>query len=134
MATVHVEDRDAVRHELDRALGGSVVFARDYRVVLPDGHIRWITAVGKVEYAENGRPSRLRGVSMDISERRKTELEIAEQRSELAHLSRVSSLGQLSGAIAHELNQPLSIILSNAQAAPRLLGVEPVDVGELREI
>ena len=66
-------------------------------------------------------------------ERRRAELEAREQRRELAHLTRVAMLGQLSGALAHELNQPLTAILSNAQAAQRLLAREPVDLAEVRD-
>jgi len=71
---------------------------------------------------------------IDISERKQSELEAARQRHELAHLSRVTMLGELSGSLAHELNQPLTAILSNAQAAQKLLGDGTADVGELREI
>jgi two-component system sensor kinase FixL len=71
---------------------------------------------------------------IDITERRQAEREALEQRDELFHLARVSSLGQLSGSLAHELNQPLGIILSNAQAAQRMLDQEPPDLAELREI
>ena len=59
---------------------------------------------------------------------------LAEQRNELAHLSRVSALGQLSASIAHELNQPLASILNNAEAARKMLARERVDLAELREI
>jgi len=71
---------------------------------------------------------------VDISERKRAELEGARQRDELAHLSRVTMLGELSGSLAHELNQPLTSILSNAQAAQRFLADEVVDLNELREI
>jgi len=71
---------------------------------------------------------------IDISQRRRAELEVQQQRSELAHLSRVTTLGELSGSLAHELNQPLTAILSNAQAAQRLLPVDGVGLGEVREI
>ena len=71
---------------------------------------------------------------IDISERKQAELEAARQRHELAHLSRVTMLGELSGSLAHELNQPLTAILSNAQAAQKLLAGDAVDVSELREI
>lgn len=70
----------------------------------------------------------------EIEERRRNEMELALQRSALAHLSRVAMLGELSGSIAHELNQPLAAILSNAQAAQRFLAVDVVDLQELREI
>ena len=71
---------------------------------------------------------------IDISERKQAELEAARQRHELAHLLRVTMLGELSGSLAHELNQPLTAILSNAQAAQKLLAGDAVDVSELREI
>jgi two-component system sensor kinase FixL len=68
----------------------------------------------------------------DVSERVHHEREAALQRNELAHLSRVAMLGELSGSLAHELNQPLAAILSNAQAALRFVG-RPELMDELRE-
>jgi len=67
----------------------------------------------------------------DISERKRMEREAALQRDELAHLSRVASLSALSSSLAHELNQPLTAILSNAQAGARFLGREPADIAEV---
>jgi two-component system, LuxR family, sensor kinase FixL len=71
---------------------------------------------------------------IDISERKRAELQAACQRNEMAHLSRVTTLGELSGSIAHELNLPLSAILCNAQAAQRVLANGAIDLTELREI
>jgi len=68
----------------------------------------------------------------DITRRKEAEIAVEQQRQELTHLTRVGILGQLSGALAHELNQPLTAILSNAQAAQRLLAREPLDREELR--
>jgi PAS domain S-box-containing protein len=70
----------------------------------------------------------------DITERRRAEAEAQQQRLEVAHLSRVAMLGELSGALAHELNQPLTAILANARAAQRLLRVSSPDLDELRSI
>jgi two-component system sensor kinase FixL len=70
----------------------------------------------------------------DAGERLRAQREAAQQRDELAHLSRVAMLGELSGALAHELNQPLSAILSNAQAAQRLMRFDPPDMTEVRDI
>ena len=70
----------------------------------------------------------------DITERRRSERAAARQRDELAHLSRVAMLGELSGSLAHELNQPLTAILSNAQAAQRFLAQSPPRVDKLGEI
>ena len=60
--------------------------------------------------------------------------ELLRNRQQLAHLTRVSTLGELAGSLAHELNQPLTAILSNAQAAQRFLATQPVDLAEVREI
>ena len=64
----------------------------------------------------------------DVTRRKRAEIEAEQQRQELTHLTRVGILGQLSGALAHELNQPLTAILSNAQAVQRLLAQEPLDL------
>ena len=71
---------------------------------------------------------------VDISERRDLQRATARQRDELAHLSRVAMLGELSGSLAHELNQPLTAILSNAQAAQRFLAQSPPRLDKLTEI
>jgi PAS domain S-box-containing protein len=71
---------------------------------------------------------------IDITARRQMERDVARQRYELSHLSRVNMLGELSGSLAHELNQPLTAILSNAQAAQRFLSHEDVDLNEVRAI
>lgn len=71
---------------------------------------------------------------VDVTERRRMELAMARQRNELAHLSRASMLGALSGSLAHELNQPLTAILSNAQAAERFLAQSPPRLDQVSEI
>jgi PAS domain S-box-containing protein len=68
----------------------------------------------------------------DISDRKRAELNIAAQQRQLAHLNRVATMGELSGAIAHELSQPLTAILTNAQAARRLIAQDPPDLPEVR--
>ncbi len=73
-------------------------------------------------------------ITRDITTRKKSQAEAMEQRAELAHLSRVTMLGELSGSLAHELNQPLTAILFNAQAAQRFLAHDNVDLDEVRDI
>jgi two-component system sensor kinase FixL len=73
-------------------------------------------------------------VIRDITQQKRAERETQELRDSLAHLTRVSTLGALSGSLAHELNQPLGIILSNAQAAQELLAQEPPDLAEVQAI
>ncbi len=71
---------------------------------------------------------------VDTTERRRAGIEAARQRNELAHLSRVTMLGELSASLAHELNQPLTAILSNTQAAQHFLASGPEGLAEVREI
>ena len=132
--TLHPDDREATRQAVRRSLEDTGGFRAEYRVMLPGGVVRWIGAQGKVEFNGSRAPVRMRGVSIDVTERKAAELEAGQHRAELMHLTRVTTLSELSGSLAHELNQPLAIILSNAQAAQRLLVQAPPDVAEVREI
>ena len=133
-SVVHPEDRQLVRELRENALRTGEEIETQYRVLLPDGKVRWVTRRGRVEFDADGKPFKERGVLMDITERRQAELEAERQRNELAHLSRVTTLGELSGSLAHELNLPLTAILSNAQAAQRILANGDADLGEVLEI
>ena len=80
-----------------------------------------------------GKPH-LVGIGVDLSSQRALAIETAHHNEEMAQLAQMASMSELSSSIAHELNQPLTIILSNAQAAQRLLTHEKPDIKELREI
>ena len=131
---LHPDDRELTRLIVQQCLDGDGDFHVEYRVLLPEGAVRWIAARGKVEFNDHRQPVRMRGVSLDITRRKTAEIEAAQHRAELAHLTRVTTLSELSGSLAHELNQPLAIILSNAQAAQRLLAQSPPDVAEVNDI
>jgi signal transduction histidine kinase len=89
---------------------------------------------GRVEFNGGTAPVAIRGVCFDITARRQAERDHARQRDELTHLSRVAMLGELSGSMAHELNQPLTAILSNAQAAQEFLSNGSGTIEEVRGI
>ena len=132
---VHPDDRavraTAIQHALET--GGS--YEAEYRIILPDGSVRWIAARGRSPSpAVNDAPPRILGVSMDITRQKQAGAEAQLQREELAHLSRVATLSALSGSLAHELSQPLASILSNAQAGQRFMSQDPPDLVELRAI
>ncbi len=131
---LHPEDRESVLKAVENSLRTGAEYRSEYRVVLPNEQLRWIAGRGHVEFNSNGQPARMRGASLDITKRKQAEEQAACQRNEMAHLSRVAMLGELSGSIAHELNLPLSAILSNAQAAQRVLANGAIDLTELREI
>ena len=255
LSVIYPVDRDSVQQAVEDSLRTGAEYETEYRLVLPNGQIRWMTGRGHVEFNRNGQPVRMRGASLDItkrkqaedqfrlvveaapsamimgnsegrialinkqveavfgsareeligqsiemlvperfrshhisywrsyfddalarpmgagrelfglrkdgsevpieiglnpihtpeglfvlvsfidiSERKQAELEAARRRNEMAHLSRVTTLGELSGSLAHELNLPLGAILSNAQAAQRILANGDADLAEVREI
>jgi PAS domain S-box-containing protein len=131
---VHPDDRGAVEREVRRALEDRGDYAGEFRVALPDGTERWLASRGRTYLDADGKPVRMLGATIDITAHNQAETEAALRRNELAHLSRVATLSELSGSLAHELNQPLAIILTNAQAAQRLLAQQPPDLAEARDI
>jgi PAS domain S-box-containing protein len=132
--TAQPEERRRNLRGLERAALEQHPHAAQYREVLADGSIRWIEERARIVRGNGSEPARVSGVVMDITERKRAEFEAEEHRREITHLARVSMLGELSGALAHELNQPLTAILSNAQVAERLVTRRPVDLHELGEI
>jgi PAS domain S-box-containing protein len=106
----------------------------EHGVLRPDGGIGWQLWVDHVIVDANGRVLEIQAIGRDTTDLRRAELEAQEKGKEVARLTRVAILGELSGALAHELNQPLTAILSNAQAAERLLARNPADLDEIRAI
>jgi two-component system sensor kinase FixL len=131
---LHPDDREIARRALAQANEGHGCYQTEYRVVLPDGRMRWIASQGLVEFAAEGKPVRLRGVSLDITGIRQADVEAHAHRIQIDHLQRVASLAELSSALANELKQPLTAILSNAQAAQLLLSHEHFDIEEIKDI
>ena len=131
---IHPEDREPVRHGVADSIETGMPLNLEYRLADSNDSVRWLTSRGRPQPNSSGKPDRLMGVTVDITARKLAEMEAAQHRTELAHLTRVTTLNELSGSLAHELNQPLAIILSNAQAAQRLLAQIPPDVEEVREI
>src|SRR6266516_2854965 len=130
----HPDDRDKVRQALRDAIENGKDYDAEFRRLFADGSVRWVAARGRVYADKYGKPIRLLGVSMDTTTRKQAELEAARQQHDLAHLARVTTLGELSCSLAHELTHPLTAILSNAQAAQRFLARDDADLDEVREI
>ncbi|HEX7978178.1 MAG TPA: ATP-binding protein [Gemmatimonadaceae bacterium] len=135
LAELHPEDRDPSPRRLFNGtaavlLGEYQRYETDYELK-HDGLREWFTIrVESLERADGGAVV----TRANISARRQAQTEIEEQRRQLAHLGRVAVLGQLSGALAHELRQPLAAILANAEAARHMMGHEVIDVEEIRTI
>lgn len=96
----------------------------DIRMLLPDGRIKHMRVLGRVFRQPDGRLECL-GAVQDITQRKLAEDSLHKVRSELAHVTRVMSFNALTASIAHEINQPLSGIITNASACLRLLASDP---------
>ena len=131
---VHREDLNRCLDVYVNAFNGRQEFTMEYRLRRYDGEYCWVLDTGLPRFEPNGTFLGYIGSCIDITERKRAELEVRQQREELAHLTRVSTMGELAASLAHELNQPLTAILSNAQAAQRFLAANPTDVEEVREI
>jgi two-component system sensor kinase FixL len=136
LETILPEDRPALEERIAAALREGHQFHAEYRLRPGPGAGRapWVAARGGVEYDEAGAPLRLRGVTVEISERKYAEEEARQRQTEVTHLSRVTTLGGITGSLAHELNQPLGAILANAEAAELHLRRENPDLDEVRNI
>jgi PAS domain S-box-containing protein len=131
---LHPDDAQRVKQTWRRALELRLPYQIEFRTRWTDGTIRWVDARGCGYHDEAGRPLWMSGVLFDITDRKEAELKAQQNREELSHLSRVAAMGQLAASIAHELNQPLSGITSNASAGQRFIDRGNVDLRELREL
>jgi signal transduction histidine kinase len=132
---VHPDDSAMRNAAIRQALETCGSYEMEYRIILPDGTVRWMAARGRYPSPGlNDAPARILGVSMDITRQKQAGEEARLQREELAHLSRVAAASALSGSLAHELTQPLTSILSNAQAGRRFIAQDPPDLEEVGDI
>lgn len=133
LAAVHPEDREAAIASLRESWTDDQPPV-DVRVVLANGQIRWISIRARVDPANSAAPRLMSGVFVDITEQKAADAEVALQRQEIAHLMRVSVLGELSGAIAHEITQPLTAVQSNAETGLDLAMGNAPDLAEIRDV
>ena len=131
---IHPDDRDTLLLALEKARSGYGVYDAEFRVVLPSGEERWIGARGRVEFDGVGKPAFARSVSHDLTGQKAAEREAQRLRRDIAHVDRVSMMGQLASALAHEINQPLGAILRNAEAAELFMQDKSPDLEEIRAI
>lgn len=129
---VHSEDLTLLEKMIEQARNGRSDFEWQYRLLMPDHSIKYLHAVARARQDADGQLEYMATVQ-DVTARRMSEEALANARSELARVARVSSLGVLTAAIAHEVNQPLSGIITNAGTCLRMLDADPPNLEGARE-
>ncbi len=129
---IHVEDRPAFEQVLNLAVRDRSRFQHQYRIVLPDGSIKYLQTVGQPDSAES-RDLEFVGTVMDITERRRAEEALRNAEAELIRVARLTTMGELLASIAHEINQPLMALAANGSACLRWLNRDQPDLDSARE-
>ncbi|WP_172682703.1 sensor histidine kinase [Verrucomicrobium spinosum] len=124
---IHPEDRAAALTRFARAIKVDENFEHEYRLLFPDDDIRWVVVRARLVRKPNGRLQEIVGVSIDVTKDREQELRMHRQHEEMARLGRVAVLGEMTASLAHELNQPLTAIVTNASAARRFMNRDNPD-------
>ncbi|MDX6303426.1 MAG: hypothetical protein QOI77_395 [Blastocatellia bacterium] len=129
---VHPEDLSLYEKMVEQARNGSEDFEWQYRLLMPDQSIKYMHAVAQATRDPSGQLEYIAAVR-DVTARRVSDEALDKARSELAHVTRVMTLGALTASIAHEVNQPLSGIITNASTCMRMLDADPPNVDGARE-
>ncbi len=131
LTRVHPDDIHSFNEMLDRQRRGTD-YEHDYRLLMPDHSIKYLHVVAHASRDQDGQPEYMAAVQ-DVTQRRLAEQALAKARSDLAHVARVTTLGALTASIAHEVNQPLAGIITNASTCLRMLAADPPNVDGARE-
>lgn len=132
LSRTHPEDIPLLNDTIERARSGGSDFEHEYRLLMPDRSVKYLRMVAHGTLDRDGRPEYV-GAVQDVTQRRLSEEALGRARSELAHVARVMSLGALTASIAHEVNQPLTGIITNANTCMRMLNADPPNVEGARE-
>lgn len=128
----HPEDEPVVRAMLESAIGAGAEFDIELRIVRPDGSLGYVRVIGR-PFGEAGE---YLGSTMDLTERKRAEEQQERSRrleADLAHMNRVTTMGELTASLAHEINQPISAAMTDANTCVRWLTRDHPDLEEARE-
>ena len=130
---VHPEDLPLLSDMIQRVRDAGDNFEYEHRLLMPDRSIKYLHLIAHGTRDKDGQLEYI-GAAQDVTQRRLSEEALGKARSELAHVSRVTSLGVLSASIAHEINQPLAAIITNGETSLRWLARAEPDVEKAREL
>ena len=129
---IHPDDQATVREIADTARREKAEFEMDYRIVHPGGEIRDIHTVGHPVLSPSGDLVEFVGTVIDITERKRAEEALRQAQADLAHVSRVTTMGELSASLAHEVTQPIAAAITNANTCVRWLAADTPNLEEAR--
>src|SRR5215469_16237177 len=133
---IHPDDRERVNVETEEALHEKRDFALEFRIVLPDGTVKHIESTGRPLFSADGELLEMVATHVDATERKHAQEEkerFRQLESDLAHVNRVSIMGELAASLAHEILHPIATARNNARAAMRFLDMSPPNMAEVRE-
>jgi PAS domain S-box-containing protein len=128
---IHPEDLSVFQEHIERSRRDRSDVQLEFRLQMPDGAVKYVHVAAHIR-GDHGQPEYI-GAVQDVTERRSSEEALSKARSELSQVARVTSLGVLTASIAHEVNQPLSGIITNAGTCLRMLAADPPNVEGARE-
>ena len=129
----HPDDRARWRETIDQALSTKSEYEIEFRILLPGGTVRHIRTVGHPVLDASGKLVQFVGSSTDITERRLAEEALRQAQADLARISRVTTMGELTASLAHEVNQPIAASITDANTCLRWLMRDDPDLEEARQ-
>ncbi len=133
---IHPEDRDRVIEHVQKAVRERGDYDVEFRIVLPGGTVKHIHGLGHPVFSASGELIEVVGTQLDVTERKRAEEErerLRQAQADLAHINRVTTMGELTASLAHEIKQPIAAAVTNAKTCLRWLGRDEPDVAEARE-
>jgi PAS domain S-box-containing protein len=128
---VHPEDQEWTLEYCQTATAEKRDHEFEYRMIAADGSVVWLRDLVTV-VMEGDRVTRVRGVMVDLTNRKRAEEALRQAQSDLAHVNRVTTMGELTASLAHEVNQPIAAAVTNANTCLRWLAANPPNVEEAR--
>ena len=129
---IHPADRPLYVQTVTKASNEKADWAFDYRIVLPDGSVKHIHATAHPVFNGSGDLVEYIGTVMDVTELRRAEEDLRQAQADLAHVNRVTTMGELTASLAHEVNQPIAAAITNANTSLRWLAADTPNLEEAR--
>jgi PAS domain S-box-containing protein len=130
---IHPDDRARRQQAIDRAVSEKSEYEVEYRIILSNGTVKHVHSVGHPVVDDTGHLAQFVGSSTDITERRQAEEALRQAQADLARISRITTMGELTASLAHEVNQPIAAAVTDANTCQRWLNRDHPDLEEARE-